>query len=136
MRYVKLTKDQFDHYVFPSLGRTAAESEDELEVSVRLLGKFRDPNVIEIGQPSAAELAEAKEKKGRVIPNRFLIPDEHTFEFEEDEHRVLLKRFRAAIPTFAAVLAEEVYAVLNVLKDPPNKPMQIVRDDERESSGS
>lgn len=121
MRAVTVTKQQFDEAVFPALIQGNAENESEMETAIRVLRKFRDPEVTQ-EETVSAEMRERAERMGqRVFALRRLVADTHTFELEEDEHRLLVARMKAHVPRVHLLAAEDFLAALAAVRDAPTQ---------------
>ena len=120
MRYISVTKDQFDDFLYPAYARVGSENEDELEISIRLKFKFR--KIAKAEEISKERLAKAQAQGEKLYALLKMTNENEEIVLEEDEHKLLLKRFRLALPSFADVAVEEVHEILNLLKDPPKVP--------------
>lgn len=113
MRAVTLTKTQFDEHVFPAFTAQGAEDERQLEVALRVLRKFREVAVEDEVDPRVLEKLNGKS----FYPNLVLPAAEQGFQFEEDEHRLLLDRMKAFIPRINILAAEDFMATLSLIRD-------------------
>jgi hypothetical protein len=113
MRKIYLSKSEFDNILYPAFVSGSPESEDELEVAVRL--KFLFKKNADYEEISAEETIAATKRRERVIPFLKLRSDT-TFTFEEDEFKLLHKRLVAAIPRSSFAIAEEMADLLSRFK--------------------
>jgi hypothetical protein len=109
MKKVTFTNEEFTRFVWGPFVSGTAKSEDELEVSIRVLKKFKAASL-------PREITEAEKEQG-VIPHRSLKKSPTHFLFEEDEHRNLLARLRDFLPKVVIAIAEEYHDVLMRVKD-------------------
>lgn len=128
MRTVTLTRQQFDEHVFPAFVAKAAESEQQMEVAVRVLRKFKDPGVTEDEELDPRVVAQANGKS--VYPNRVLLDEDATFDLEEDEHRLVLERLKAFVTRINVLAAEDFMATIAAVKDAPEaKPPVAIAEE-------
>lgn len=119
MRYVAISKEEFDDYLYPAFAGGASENEEQLEISARTKRKLRKIASDEV--ISKERYAEAERVGAKIVPYLKLNYDAHLLELEEDEYRLMLDRFRKHISRVTSAVAEEVYDLFIRLKDAPSE---------------
>lgn len=116
MREVRITKEQFDEFLFPFVSGSSPESDNERECALRVMRKLKDPEITEEEALSPAQLEAAERRKRKIWPGRRLACPEATFHFQEDEHRLILKRLKEATKGIAMLVIEEYTAFLDAFE--------------------
>lgn len=114
MREATLTRQEFDDFVYPAFASQGAENEDELEIGVRIIKKFKaisEPEVI-----SSEQMEEARRKKQKLVPALQMKYVDEQVTLEEDEWRLLVSRMVSWIPRISFAVAQEYQATLTKIK--------------------
>lgn len=118
MRVVRVSRLDFRDFLFPAVTSFPAEDEREMETGVRVVRKITDLEVTDPEEPGPE--AKAAMKAGRRwYPAHTLREPDHAFEFEEDEHRLILKRMGEYLKGISPLAAEDYLKFLKNVRDAP-----------------
>lgn len=125
MRKLRLTAQQFDHFVFPYVAQAAAKNDGEFETALRLIRKLKDGALTE-EIPLSEEESKIQANGKLVLPFRRLREGEATFVLEEDEWKMLRSRV-AERKVNVSIVALEMYADLLATIDqaPEYRPEEV-----------
>lgn len=115
MRKVEITRDEFNDFLYPAVGGSSAQSEQELETALRVMKKLHDPESTQIIEIPEDQRRAAQEAGQRILPVRRLKAPDMKLVLEEDEHRLIVERLKAYIPKVTLLGAEALYDFLQKL---------------------
>mgnify|MGYP003145374103 CR=1 FL=1 len=132
MRDIRVSKLEFNEFIFPFVTNSQAESDAEREVAIRVLRILRDPDITVEETVSDAVREQAAKLDKHIWAGRKLLDDSHTFTFEEDEYQVVKKRLIDAIPSVNIIALEHFSPLIDKFKDAEKYVVKVEKDEPEE----
>jgi hypothetical protein len=118
MRQVELEARQFQYFAFPIVAMGNADNIEQFECQIRLVRKFKDPQLTEDVPLREEEQEEAAKANAPTYPSRRLSVgrDAAVFVLQDDEWKLLLKRLEGHRLKINAIAAEDLATVIEAVK--------------------